>query len=161
MSSAIDRLASLKLPKLSAISIPGWKSTRFKHPEQALPSCFAIMDIFELILQLLANDWLSMSAEDPVFFVGPHALSALARTCKAFQEPALDHLWRNQLLGFPTILATLPHFELVFSSTSRYRFVRISLIPNVCACLRSALESQTSHDQADQTSTHRTHALVY
>lgn len=72
--------------------------------------CLRVVDILYYILEFVV---LELWDEDDLwkgynsYWVGNPTLAALARTCRTFQDPALNVLWRNQLTLGP-LIKTLP-----------------------------------------------------
>lgn len=68
--------------------------------------CLEVADIFHYILQfvvlVLWDDVNPYEGHHMCFDANP-ILAALARTCRAFSEPALDRLWQNQLNLYPLV----------------------------------------------------------
>ena len=66
----------------------------------------AIPDILFSVCRALAVDTGSGEDEGP-FFVNAPTLAACARTCRAFQLPAITTLWKNNNLAIETVLLHL------------------------------------------------------
>jgi hypothetical protein len=88
----------------------------------AMHKCLETPDLLEMICKVLKDDF------------GNHALSSLARTCRAFHEPALDILW-NTLSSLVPLLKTFPPclWNVAQVANGRTLFVRstLSICPNL------------------------------
>ncbi|KAJ6533966.1 hypothetical protein DFH09DRAFT_932442, partial [Mycena vulgaris] len=78
-------------------------------------------------------------------------LSALARTCRAFQDPALDILWRNQESLVP-LLSCIPFDAWDVKKSSNYphsihenKMVRVSVTKAHLRYTHTHLASHSSH----------------
>ena len=63
--------------------------------------CLLVPELFSLVCEVLTHDY-EMRLSQPSATLAP-----LARTCRAFEGPALDVLWRK-IEGLPPLLCTMP-----------------------------------------------------
>ena len=64
--------------------------------------CLLVPEIFGLVCEVLVDDY---NSRPPV--QRSATLASLARTCRAFEGPALDVLWR-EIEGLRPLLCTMP-----------------------------------------------------
>ena len=66
--------------------------------------CLRVPELFGLVCEALQKDWETLSNER---YNRSPTLAVLARTCRDFEGPALDVLWR-EISGLRPLLCTMP-----------------------------------------------------